>query len=175
MHEFVQVLLNPDVDQLFLRWKQRYGGIFTFWVGPFPMVMVADTALLKKYFVRHGDMFSGRWRNFITDYMLGGWHVVVITLPSPSAGFNGVVQTDGEKWREQRRFSLRVLRDFGFGRPLMERKIMSEVERLTQSLEKAADAGVLEPAQLFGICVGNIMNEILFGRTFEKVSAPRVR
>lgn len=42
-------------------------------------------------------------------------------------GTNGVVQIDGEKWREQRRFSLHVLRNFGVGRALMEEKIMHEV------------------------------------------------
>jgi hypothetical protein len=67
----LDVLLNSTkIDQLFLRYKQRYGGVFTFWMGPVPMVMVAEVELLRQYFVRHGDVFSGRWRNFITDSML---------------------------------------------------------------------------------------------------------
>lgn len=40
---------------------------------------------------------------------------------------NGVVQVDGEKWREQRRFALHVLRDFGVGKSLMETAILDEV------------------------------------------------
>uniref|UniRef100_A0A1I7SI18 Cytochrome P450 n=1 Tax=Bursaphelenchus xylophilus TaxID=6326 RepID=A0A1I7SI18_BURXY len=150
------VLLNPDIDKLFLKWKQKFGGIFTFWIGPIPMVMVADVPLLKKYFIKHGDMFSGRWRNFITDHMLDG--------------FNGVVQTDGEKWREQRRFSLHVLRDFGVGRSFMENKVMREIDRFLDNLDLAIEKndGIIEPDKLLGVCVGNIINDILFSRTFEQ-------
>jgi hypothetical protein len=113
---------------------------------------------MRLYFVRHGDTFSGRWRNFITDSMLNG--------------FNGVVQTDGEKWREQRRFSLHVLRDFGFGRGFMEQKIMDEINRVMCDLDRAAkdNCGVIEPERHLGVCVGNIINNILFGKTFEYVS-----
>ena len=50
-------------------------------------------------------------------------------------GHNGVVQIQGEKWREQRRFSLHALRDFGVGRALMEEKIWSEVAALIGHLE----------------------------------------
>ncbi|CAD5213159.1 unnamed protein product [Bursaphelenchus okinawaensis] len=151
----MEVLLNPDIDKLFLKWKQQFGGIFTFWIGPIPMVMVADVSLLKKYFVKYGDVFSGRWRNFITDHMLDG--------------FNGVVQTDGEKWREQRRFSLHVLRDFGFGRSFMENKVMREIDRFLEHLDLAVDKddGIIEPDKLLGVCVGNIINDILFSKTFE--------
>ena len=71
--------------------------------------MVSDVDLLKKYFVRNGDVFSGRWQNFITHMFMDG--------------HNGIIQIQGDKWREQRRFSLHVLRDFGFGRTAMEEKI----------------------------------------------------
>lgn len=67
-----QVLLNRcDIDDLFQKWKRKYGGIFTFWMGPIPMVMVGDVETMKRYFVRHGDVFSGRWKNFITDTFMG--------------------------------------------------------------------------------------------------------
>ena len=65
-----------DIDGLFLRYKQRFGAAFTFWMGPsardrapcnerrrfllsVPMVMIADVELLRRYFVKHGDVFSG--------------------------------------------------------------------------------------------------------------------
>ncbi|KAI6183580.1 Unspecific monooxygenase [Aphelenchoides bicaudatus] len=158
-----------NIDLLFQKYKQKYGGAFTFWIGPFQMVMICEISLLKKYFIKYGDIFSGRWRNFITDSMLDG--------------FNGVIQTDGEKWREQRRFSLHVLRDFGFGRAFMEDKIMSEVNKLMKNLERFSDSGeIIEPDRIeqtksfkakivvfkhLGACVGNIINDILFSKTFE--------
>ena len=41
-----------------------------------------------------------------------------------------MVQIDGEKWAEQRRFALRTFRDFGVGRAIIEQKIMIEVKRM---------------------------------------------
>lgn len=121
------------------------------------MVMVCQIDLMKKFFIKNGDVFSGRWRNFITDSMLDG--------------LNGVVQVDGDKWREQRRFSLHVLRDFGFGRASMEEKIMTEIGKFMDNLEKIGQNGeVIEPERHLGVCVGNIINNILFGKTFEYVS-----
>jgi hypothetical protein len=34
------------------------------------MVMVCEMDLLRKYFIKHGEIFNGRWQNFITDSML---------------------------------------------------------------------------------------------------------
>lgn len=133
--------------------------------------MVCEVELLRKYFIKHGDVFSGRWRNFITDSMLSEfWQWIALIAPLCLGGLNGVVQVDGEKWREQRRFSLHVLRDFGFGRTFMEEKIMSEVQRFMLNIEKIGnDSGVIEPERHLGVCVGNIINNILFGKTFEYV------
>ena len=35
-------------EKVFVRWKQRYGPIFTFWMGPIPMVMVGEVELMKR-------------------------------------------------------------------------------------------------------------------------------
>ena len=35
-------------------------------------------------------------------------------------GNEGIVYGDGRKWREQRRFTIATLRDFGFGKSSME-------------------------------------------------------
>jgi len=43
--------------------------------------------------------------------------------------------TDGELWKEQRRFTVRHLRDFGMGRSSQEDFIMDEVNDLISSLE----------------------------------------
>uniref|UniRef100_A0AC34GW49 Cytochrome P450 n=1 Tax=Panagrolaimus sp. ES5 TaxID=591445 RepID=A0AC34GW49_9BILA len=121
-------------------------------MGPIPMVFVSDIEIMKRYFVKNAESFSHRWRNFITDSMLDG--------------FNGVVQIDGDKWREQRRFSLHVLRDFGVGRALMEDKIMHEVDILIKHLS-SFDSQAIGMTQPIAVCVGNIINNMLFGKTFE--------
>ncbi|TMS33549.1 hypothetical protein L596_001278 [Steinernema carpocapsae] len=116
---------------------------------------------MKRYFVKNGDIFSHRWRNFITDTCLGG--------------ANGIVQIDGEKWREQRRFSMHVLRDFGVGKAIMEEKIMAEVDFFTQYLSETCcaesnEGSNVDIAACLSVCVGNIINNILFGHRFPQGS-----
>lgn len=50
----------------------------------------------------------------------------------------GVLATDGELWQTQRRFLLRNLRDFGFGKKSMERIIQDEAASLVKYLEELA-------------------------------------
>lgn len=95
-----------------------------------------------------------------------------------SGGHNGVVQIQGEKWREQRRFSLQVLRDFGLGKSLMEEKILNEVNHLISHLDSVLKSSMIGPengvsmqlTKPISVCIANIINNILFGRTFAHVS-----
>ncbi|KAF1764546.1 hypothetical protein GCK72_004495 [Caenorhabditis remanei] len=153
MSSFVNV---KNVDDLFQSWKKRYGGIFTVWIGPIPLVMVSDLPTIKKYFIQHADAFSNRWRNFVTDSIM--------------EGSNGIVQIDGDKWREQRRFALHTLRDFGVGRPLMEQMITLEVTTLMSHMEKSCGPNCkeLQLCPSIAVCVGNIINNMLFGLRFNQ-------
>jgi hypothetical protein len=49
--------------------------------------------------------------------------------------------SDGEYWKEQRRFALRNLRDFGFGKSSMEDAIVAEAGKLCRSYEKLVGGG----------------------------------
>ena len=44
----------------------------------------------------------------------------------------------GDTWTEQRRFTLRALRDFGFGKAGMEEVIMEELSQFTKLLKTFA-------------------------------------
>ncbi|GMT16768.1 hypothetical protein PFISCL1PPCAC_8065, partial [Pristionchus fissidentatus] len=136
------------------QWRDEYGEIFTVWIGPIPLVMVCSLTQMKKYFVDRAEMFSNRWKNHVTDTFMGGHY--------------GLVQVDGDKWREQRRFSLHLLRNFGVGRPEMEEKILIETNKLITFLESASDPLCLSTP--IAVCVGNVINKILFGKTFPQGS-----
>ncbi len=53
-----------------------------------------------------------------------------------SGGVPGVLFSHGSYWRELRRFLLRNLRDFGFGKTSMEDLFHDEVAKLCQQLSK---------------------------------------
>ena len=49
---------------------------------------------------------------------------------------SGVIGTNGQYWREQRRFLLRNLKDFGFGKASMETMIQDEMAKICSKLAK---------------------------------------
>lgn len=44
--------------------------------------------------------------------------------------------SNGSEWQEQRRFALRQLKDFGFGKLGMEHLILEEVEKSIEMIKK---------------------------------------
>uniref|UniRef100_A0A914Q864 Cytochrome P450 n=1 Tax=Panagrolaimus davidi TaxID=227884 RepID=A0A914Q864_9BILA len=82
-------------------------------------------------------------------------------------GTLGIVFTEGELWQHQRRFALSVLRNFGMGRNLMEQKILDEIVAFTETLSKDANEPSCDLPWRFEVCVGSIINAMLFGYRFE--------
>ena len=77
----------------------------------------------------------------------------------------GVIFTNGQYWKELRRFMLRNLRDFGFGKSSMEEIIHDEVTKLCQLLEKIGK----EPLDLsgtFNVSIVNSLWSIIVGVSF---------
>jgi methyl farnesoate epoxidase/farnesoate epoxidase len=83
-----------------------------------------------------------------------------------NGGVPGVVFSHGGYWIELRRFLLRNLRDFGFGKTSMEALFQEEVAKLCQHLSKKCD----EPINLNGtmnISVLNALWSILVGENLD--------
>ncbi len=51
----------------------------------------------------------------------------------------GVILTNGQYWKEQRRFLLKSLKDFGFGKKSMETFLLDEVAKLCSKMSKIPD------------------------------------
>jgi methyl farnesoate epoxidase / farnesoate epoxidase len=82
----------------------------------------------------------------------------------------GVVFTDGLLWEEQRLFSVKTLKNLGFGKSSMIEHVEREAEELIRSLCKKLDTEVSiqdESSNIFDISVMNVMWKILRGERFE--------
>jgi len=55
-------------------------------------------------------------------------------------GSPGVTLRNGADWSEQRRFALKTLRDFGFGKSVMENMIAEEVNEVCTLLEDSNES-----------------------------------
>ena len=45
----------------------------------------------------------------------------------------GIITSDGQRWQETRRFTLKHLKDFGFGKEELEGVIQAEAEEITRT------------------------------------------
>ena len=78
----------------------------------------------------------------------------------------GIVATDGEFWNTQRRFSLHILRDFGFGRTILEDRILEEVNFFIKEMEKNTDKPFY-PQPLLQKSVANVIASVTFGKRMD--------
>ncbi|GMT23967.1 hypothetical protein PFISCL1PPCAC_28587, partial [Pristionchus fissidentatus] len=80
----------------------------------------------------------------------------------------GVLISDGEVWREQRRTSLRIMREHGLGKSLMEAQVNQSIDEMLHQLKSTNDG--VSPFDMdmpIQLCVGNVINETLFGYHFK--------
>ena len=73
----------------------------------------------------------------------------------------------GQFWQEQRRFTMRHLRDLGFGKTSIEDQMMGEVGDLIKDMEKSSQSDktrVVDLKGIFQVSVLNILWAIIAGR-----------
>uniref|UniRef100_A0A1I7UKC0 CYtochrome P450 family n=1 Tax=Caenorhabditis tropicalis TaxID=1561998 RepID=A0A1I7UKC0_9PELO len=130
---------------IFQKWKNQYGPIFTFYMGPVPFVVLTDFKDIKETVIKDGDTYADKYLSpEFNLYFRGGEY--------------GIMDIIGERWREHRKFAVLQLRELGVGKPLMESKILIEAEELIKKLKTAEYLG--EEFCLQVTLVNNFMEEV---------------
>ena len=108
-----------------------------FYIGGTPNVAISDYNMIKE--LMKNDVTASRPKlNPFQDLRPGG--AVKGILDNENSDWTpGIVFSRGRTWMEQRRFTLRVLRDFGFGKSSMEDSILDEVDKLCEEISKFND------------------------------------
>ncbi|KAH7684538.1 CBN-CYP-33C9 protein, partial [Aphelenchoides avenae] len=121
-------------------------------MGELPIVTVNEYHKMVETFQKDGDSYANRLST------LDDFHELV------RGGVLGVVDTWGDLWREQRRFALHVLRDFGLGKGLMQQRVLDEVATLVASVRKEAKMkDEINVAGHVDLAIGSIINSLMFG------------
>ena len=123
--------LPPEVKQGKIKFQtylqQAYGPIAGVYMNNRPVVIVSEFNLIKDLYKRYEA--SGRpIRKPFHELRFG----------SEDGSQRGLLQSSGTEWQEQRRFTLKNLRDMGFGKSSMEDQILDEIDKLCQLLEKVS-------------------------------------
>ncbi|VIO93719.1 Uncharacterized protein BM_BM2557 [Brugia malayi] len=143
-----------------IKWKKKFGPMFTIWL-PGPVIVLADYKLLREALVNQGNIFAGRPMSFVYG---------IFSNHHPDG--DGIILSQNEKWNHQRRFALRVFRNFGVGKNMMEQKIRYYADTLIQHLKKEIAASGLKTAVIdlhlpITFCVGNIIHDLVLGKNYE--------
>ena len=82
--------------------------------------------------------------------------------PDEHGNLSGIMFANGKTWQEQRRFCLKQLKDFGFGKVAMEPLILEEVSKTVNMMSK--EAGKVTSMKLkLNVSILNALWHILTG------------
>ncbi|XP_078521713.1 cytochrome P450 2J2-like [Lissotriton helveticus] len=130
---------------------KRYGNTFTVWIGHSPMVVVHGYEAVMDALVTSSDVMNNRpLTPSLKDY----------------AKDKGVTFSNGNTWKQQKRFCTMVLRNLGTGKKTLEQRIQVEARHLVEGF--AAQQGTpSDPSSLIGGCVANVISSLAFGHRFD--------
>ncbi|XP_052618981.1 cytochrome P450 2C70 isoform X3 [Peromyscus californicus insignis] len=130
---------------------KEYGPVFTVYLGMKPTVVLHGYEVLKEALVDRGDEFSGKMQSSL--------------LSKVSQGL-GIIFSNGEIWKQTRRFSLMVLRSMGMGKKTIEDRIQEEVLHLLEALRKT-NGSPCDPSFLLACVPCNVISAVIFQHRFD--------
>ncbi|XP_056305553.1 LOW QUALITY PROTEIN: cytochrome P450 2B12-like [Danio aesculapii] len=134
----------------FIRSLSQYGEMTTMYLGRKPTIMLNTIQLAKEVLVQ--DAFAGRPCLPVLDWVSNGLGIVMVT-------FNN-------SWRQQRRFALHTLRNFGLGKKSIESRVLEESQYLIAELLKDEGKSV-NPHHALQNAFSNVICSIVFGDRFD--------
>ncbi|KAG1966961.1 cytochrome P450 2K1-like [Pimephales promelas] len=147
-------LLTLDLKRpfdTFCELSKTYGNIFQVFLGPRKTVVLVGYKTVKEALVNHAEEFGDRYIEPVFSLFNGG---------------HGIIFSNGENWREMRRFALSNLRDFGMGKRGSEEKIIEEIHYLKEEFDKF-EGKPFDTTQPVDYAVSNIISSIVYGSRFE--------
>ncbi|CAG12753.1 unnamed protein product [Tetraodon nigroviridis] len=130
--------------------SKTYGPVMTLHMGWQRTVFLTGYDAVKEALVDQADDFTGRGP--------------LPFLLKATKGY-GLGISNGERWRQLRRFTLSTLRDFGMGRKGMEEWIQEESKHLTDRI-KTLKGKPFDPTFVISCAVSNVICCLVFAERF---------
>ncbi|XP_067321655.1 cytochrome P450 2B4-like [Anolis sagrei] len=152
---FLGNILQKNVFPLYTFYPklvEKYGPIFTIWMGPNPAIVLCGYEVIKDAMVNHAEVFGGRYTIPITDRVYKA---------------QGMRTKDDTKWRELRRFTLSTLRDFGMGKKTMSERVQEEACCLVKDITASVQGNKFDLSKSITNAASNVICSVLLGRRFD--------
>ncbi|XP_001600763.1 cytochrome P450 306a1 isoform X3 [Nasonia vitripennis] len=147
---------TPHESLAKIAWE--HGPVCGLYMGSVYTVLLSDPKLVRQLFAK--DTFSGRAPLYLTHGIMKGY---------------GLIASEGELWRDQRKFVSACLKNFGMvkfpspKRDQLEKKILVTVDEAVEKLEaRSRGAEGLDSHSILHHCIGNLMNGIVFGKVYDE-------
>ena len=151
--------MGSDLVKKSRKLRQKYGDIFSYNVVGVNTVHLCSYDLISKALKRKEVSSRIPFKKFsninsvLSDVYIHGYH--------------GLVITDGEEWQEQRRFCLKTLKNFGFGKSSFESLMVEEIKKFCSELRQECRQGPVDLSNRFNVMVINILWRIIGGKSFD--------
>ncbi|XP_077074728.1 cytochrome P450 2B4-like [Siphateles boraxobius] len=136
----------------FLRSMPQYGEMTTLYLGRKPAILLNTIQVTKEALVQNASSFSGRPPVPLPNWISNGYGIIMVTF--------------GHTWRQQRRFALHTLRNFGLGKKSVEERVTEESSYLLSEMLKS-EGKPFDPQHPIQNAVSNIICSIVFGDRFD--------
>ncbi|XP_036281400.1 cytochrome P450 2D14 [Pipistrellus kuhlii] len=135
--------------------RSRFGDVFSLQLAWTPVVVINGLEAVREALVQRSEDTSDRPPAPVYEHLGFG----------PQA--QGVILARyGHAWREQRRFSVSTLRDFGLGKKSLEQWVTEEAACLCAAFEDQAGRP-FSPSALLNKAVSNVISSLIYGRRFQ--------
>ncbi|KAM5288556.1 cytochrome P450 2D17-like isoform 2-T2 [Ctenodactylus gundi] len=144
-----------DLIKSFSKLRRRYGDVFSLQLVWTPVVVLNGLAAVREALVNHSEDTADRPGAPIYEHLGFG----------PQS--QGVILAKyGPRWREQRRFSVSTLRNFGLGKKSLEQWVTEEATCLCAAFAEQA-GHPFSPSALLNKAVCNVIASLIYARRFE--------
>nr|XP_060620631.1 cytochrome P450 2C19-like [Anolis sagrei ordinatus] len=131
--------------------SEKYGPVLTVYFGTERIVVLTGYDVIKEALIDRGDDFAARGSLPIFDNVNKGL---------------GIIFSNGERWKQLRRFALTTLRNFGMGKKSIEERISEETWCLLEEFQ-SKKGKPFDPTFLLSCALSNVICAIVFGTRYE--------